>query len=330
MSEEIRIDGSDEVSPFFATFFESQSEVSCYLLGYVFARGWITQAKNNLTLRLQHNLNTINLYRIKEILHIQKSVTPLGSLHIQSNSLCNSLISLGMKIASSNKPHITKFPDIAPAMVRHFVRGYFDGKGLLAIRRPTGRDEIDRNFELPLAYARGQCYFLSKALMEKTHAAIVNTGGPPGSMFRRFRDYMTDFVLEYKGNGLKALYWYLYEDAVYFDPTTRAQFEAIFSTIHEQDSKTYYYWKKYYKDRIDIQKPTWLTLSQWRKLSIDEQREVLLIEKKMIEEDLIYNIYSENPERLNELSAVDRKDAIEKMERARVRAGMHNPNNFSL
>lgn len=109
-------------------FSNIDSEDKAYWLGYIFADGCIF---------LQDNCHRIEISS-KDIEHLNKwivSVEAVNKVHISkgygkvvlaSKQMFGDLQNLG---CVQRKSLILKFPDINIKLVRHFIRGYFDGDG---------------------------------------------------------------------------------------------------------------------------------------------------------------------------------------------------------
>lgn len=130
-------------------FFDKiDSEVKAYLLGFLLADGCIRQPKGNrqlnVTLSIQEEDRSVNELLIKYIVPYKESKIyhspskkakgekPLSILTIVSEKLCIRLINLGCNI---NKSKVgIKFPTYRGILLRHFIRGYYDGNGGISIR----------------------------------------------------------------------------------------------------------------------------------------------------------------------------------------------------
>ena len=122
------------------------NEWKAYWLGFLYADGYViseTQCKKE-----KHSL-CIGL-QIKDRNHIQKfldslqSDAPIKDYHtnykdcfaskavICNKKICNDLISHG---CVPRKSFILKFPTLRDDLIRHFIRGYFDGDGCISINK---------------------------------------------------------------------------------------------------------------------------------------------------------------------------------------------------
>lgn len=132
-------------------FFENiDSEEKAYWVGFLFADGYVRIRHNKygeLKLKLQSkDKEHIQLFKdaikstnvIKDIIErypykgeIKNASSSTFSIY--STKLVNDLISLG---CIQNKSKLIKFPDKIPNnLIRHFIRGYFDGDGSVFLKK---------------------------------------------------------------------------------------------------------------------------------------------------------------------------------------------------
>ena len=125
-------------------FQDIDNEHKAYWLGFLCADGCILDMKLKSgeripqTLQISISINDIELIyefmrdiKIDKKVYIgtsknKKSITQYAKLCVGSNKMCRDLISHG---CVQRKTYILKFPDIDEYLVRHFIRGYFDGDG---------------------------------------------------------------------------------------------------------------------------------------------------------------------------------------------------------
>lgn len=140
-------------------FDKIDTEEKAYWLGFLYADGWI--AKSNNIVGLSLSIKDIDhLIKFKSFLnwtgeikvyethqfgtkdpHNKNGETLyVGEINIGSNILHNSLEKLG---CVPNKSLILTFPseDVVPSnLIRHFVRGYFDGDGTLGLYKHSKKN----------------------------------------------------------------------------------------------------------------------------------------------------------------------------------------------
>ena len=134
------------------TFFSViDTEEKAYWLGFIMADGCVYRGSGE-TDRLQINL------KYEDLPHLNKFQKSLGSdykiqikkvktyqvaqLKINSTNLCKDLIRLGV---IPKKSLVCEMPLIDEKLVRHFIRGYFDGDG--CVRLSVG-EKICRSFSI--------------------------------------------------------------------------------------------------------------------------------------------------------------------------------------
>lgn len=128
------------------TFFQNiETELQAYLLGFYVADGSIDEKRKTLRIELQKQDSEI-VYLYKDMISVdarlyqtkeREFIGPRGKLihahgnigvDINSSELCNSLVDLGYGYNKSYK-EMTISKSIPKELIRHFIRGYFDGDG---------------------------------------------------------------------------------------------------------------------------------------------------------------------------------------------------------
>lgn len=121
------------------------TEYKAYILGFIFADGCIVDNFNgrqkSLRIEIIETDGYILLPLIKDIQNkdsyrykyapsaIAKGHSPKACVSINSDQLCEKIINLGCKI---NKTTLgLDFPNIDKDLIRHFIRGFFDGDGCI-------------------------------------------------------------------------------------------------------------------------------------------------------------------------------------------------------
>ena len=205
--------------------FESIStEEEAYWLGFFMADGYVDEVKGELSLCLQ--------YSDKE--HVDKFIQFLGSnktgyykdnnghdayrVDIGSRKLTNNLKALGCCQA---KTFILKFPSyqkVPKRLMKHFIRGYFDGDGCACLSNKTLRFSIV-SASKQFIY-RWQDFLVKELKINKT------------KIYERI-DCETNHVLYTVSNAayedLKRIYNYLYSDATIFLERKHQKFITFFN-----------------------------------------------------------------------------------------------------
>jgi len=207
-------------------FFESiDTEEKAYWLGFFAADGWVHKYKNKngavVGIKIQYNdinhLKKFNKciegnYKISDdwtncsiSTKDKNKLNHMCAIKISSIDMYNDLVSHGI---TSNKTFTFKFPETIPEhLIRHFMRGYFDGDGCLSIKNITP-----------------QCYYLSasKQIIYDFKEIIDNIGITSTRMDILERDGCATiwriWINQGKDKNIVKFLNYLYKDAtVYLD-----------------------------------------------------------------------------------------------------------------
>lgn len=123
-------------------FFNIDSELKAYILGFFYADGNVSKKYNRVSLGVQiiddYILNHL-LDNIGGSIRSQKSDLYKEMYYWNANSviLKKDLISLGCLPNKSRDG--MKFPNISKDLIRHFIRGFFDGDGCITTNTKTTR-----------------------------------------------------------------------------------------------------------------------------------------------------------------------------------------------
>lgn len=136
------------------TYFSSiDSEEKAYWLGFIYADGSVYDRRTSKTLEISlkesdrgHLVKFLNSIDGKEEMIKNKVVTlkdkeyKACKLAVNSTKMCNDLIRLGVVY---RKSLVLTFPTfLEPNLIRHFIRGYFDGDGCIHKEKRSGNTVI--------------------------------------------------------------------------------------------------------------------------------------------------------------------------------------------
>lgn len=190
--------------------FDEYTEESCYWAGFLMADG-NTDAKGRIRIMLKYD----------DILHLEKFKAYLKSTHsISSNTnkynrcsfeftnreMCE-VLDLNFNIVP-NKSLIAKFPKLPDPVLRHFIRGYFDGGGSVC-ESFSNKNSITAS--IYATFTSGSKEFI-QCLYSKINL-VLDTNG-------HLQDFGTGkkWQIKYNTNDAKKLLDYMYKDAnVYLD-----------------------------------------------------------------------------------------------------------------
>jgi hypothetical protein len=127
-------------------FFDELNENSSYVLGFLYADGYHNEKRKSIRLSLKETDEEI-LVKIKNVIGSNRPLgidTSRGENFKQKYlDINNVTISTRLKILGcvQNKTFKITFPNFIPDnMIKHFIRGYFDGDGGLSIYTNTNKN----------------------------------------------------------------------------------------------------------------------------------------------------------------------------------------------
>ncbi len=155
------------------------TEEKAYILGFIYADGCNHEKAHRLEISLAKKDEDI-LIKISKILlngnvNIKEYKTKLNrqnkiGLYIVSQKICNDLSVLG---CVPKKTFILKFPILPSNLLHHFIRGYFDGDGMLAIYERIGASYKYKNYR----YEAAEFSIVSTKEMLDSIGNIINSLG---------------------------------------------------------------------------------------------------------------------------------------------------------
>lgn len=195
-------------------FFEKiDTEEKSYWLGFLYADGYIRKRNNkygNLHLKLsskdyvhvelfKKSLKSTNIIKNLNEFYLYKGEmksSPSTIIRINSTKLVDDLINQG---CIQNKTKLMNFPNRIPdKLIRHFIRGYFDGDGSIHFSK----------------LKRFIFYICSSSMnFLKEIEKIFTSIGVTKTNFRKANDGRNLYILTvYRINDLKRIYSYFYND----------------------------------------------------------------------------------------------------------------------
>lgn len=202
------------------TVFETiDSEEKAYWLGFLFADGYNHESKCCIALRLQES----DLEILEKFQKFLKTDCPIKSyerctrtgkhkkyyeLSISSPKLSNDLAKLGCIQA---KTHIVEFPSKVPKLlIRHFLRGYFDGDGCVSVTRRKDRSIRGKSMRVQFTLT-GRDEFIKKC-----QEYLCNFANIPKTALNRTEDSST-VSLHYSGiNSVIKILNYIYGNSTIY------------------------------------------------------------------------------------------------------------------
>lgn len=220
-------------------YFENiDTEEKAYWLGFIMADGTVIKTNKNMKLynRLKLALKLSDECHLKKLLKCIESTTEIKHYTTKNNTtnysgndytycyvncdsikLTNDLIKLG---CVPNKTYECSIPDIPNNLIRHFIRGYFDGDGSISIYKDSNTKKIRGEFSITSNYnmlTDIQNILIDKCNLKTTKIKTYKRTDKAGS-------------LRYGGkNQLTRIYEYLYNDSTIFLERKYNNFKLLFS-----------------------------------------------------------------------------------------------------
>jgi hypothetical protein len=194
-------------------FFDSWSTRMAYVLGYIYADGYILYAPNMRGKYMSvTSIDRDSIERIKDWLDSDHRITERKShwqngnmaymIRVGSHALYDSLVRRGLY---QNKSLTITLPEIPQEYFMDFVRGYFDGDGCVHLEKILRKDGKLRPRKLNVIFTSGSKEFLNGLSISLHEIAGVK----PQKTLRAW----TAFQLRYGTNDSILLYGALYKDS---------------------------------------------------------------------------------------------------------------------
>ena len=221
-------------------FSSIDTEFQAYLLGLYASDGNINEKRKTFRIHVQERDSEL-IYLIKDIIAPDSRVFTLtnrvcvnprdskiynGSnsfgVDINSSKICNDLVALGI---GYNKTYTeNKIPKIEESLIRHFIRGYFDGDGTISCSyvKPDPKWKKSENVR---SYASFCCK--TKTMLEDIQS-FLNKSDIKSTLCFTNRDKM--YVLSIPKKQLQKLFKFLYDDANFYLKRKYVKFDHYVNT----------------------------------------------------------------------------------------------------
>lgn len=205
------------------------NELKAYLLGYLFADGFVGDEKyNNIVFsQKKDDMEAVELFK--------KSIEYTGDLRIfqptegsfensQEHAVVNfSSVHMANKLRNyglSKKEGYRSFPELDPVLMRHFIRGFFDGDGSITLTKAYYKDKIYYGGALDIIVNKNLVDFFLN-LFSDVHFTIDQS--------------KTEYMVYLKSHSKKAtkfFYEYFYKNSKYFLSRKKRKFDEIIGRIN--------------------------------------------------------------------------------------------------
>lgn len=211
-------------------FFDSiDNELKAYLLGYLFADGFVGDEEyNNIVFsQKKDDMEAVELFK--------ESIEYTGELRIfepgkasfknsqdhavvnfSSEHMANKLRNYGLTKKESYK----SLPKIDNNLLRHFIRGFFDGDGSITLTKSHYKDKVYYSDALDIIVNKNLVDFFLN-LFSDIHFTIDQSK----------TDYMV-YLKCHSKKGVKFFYDYFYKDSKYFLSRKKRKFDEIIGRIN--------------------------------------------------------------------------------------------------
>lgn len=198
-------------------FSEIDCEEKAYWLGVLYADGNVSSSTPEIKFTstdkewVEMFLNSIGSTDVPHREFHKKFQKEIWKARITDKKLHNDLISVGCVPAKSL---IIEFPELNKDLIRHFIRGYFDGDGFVTISNNSTKKE--NCYTLKSGFCSGSEIFV-KQLVDKipTKNKIVKKRNKPGQLYE----------IKLSVNDSYKLYKYIYTNASVFLQRKKDKFD---------------------------------------------------------------------------------------------------------
>lgn len=219
-------------------FSEIKTELQAYLLGFYAADGSINEKRKTLRIHLcAIDSDIVNMYKeyiskeARTFILQEHIATGRNGMKIQahksygiditSSRLCESLVNLGFGYNKTYMEH--SFPKMEPSLLRHFIRGYFDGDGSITgsyhKAQENRRERMTMNFTIDFKKAQLALEFQKEFAKKDIKSSVIYLK----------RDDMYRLTTASISN-IKNLFHFLYDDCNFYGNRKYKKFSYYVNT----------------------------------------------------------------------------------------------------
>lgn len=219
-------------------FSKIETEIQAYLLGLYASDGNITEKRKTFRISLQQKdayavdwfkkfispdaRTFLNQRKIKIIRNCNITNSVYYGIDINCSDLCNDLVNLGFGYRKTYAD--THLPNIPPELMRHFIRGYFDGDGTImgCYIKPDPKWKKNENFRTKMSICCKK-----RSILDDIKEYLKNLGIKSTINYSR-RDDM--YEISSPKSQIKKLFYLLYDDAHFYLQRKYDKFEHYANT----------------------------------------------------------------------------------------------------
>lgn len=190
-----------------------------YFLGFMYADGYVTSSDGSGARSFGVSLSMVDIHILEQFKKELKSTHPVNvyksySGYSEGNEYCRLLIRNDDTVQDlvnngvvEKKTNIITRPNSVPSdLIRHFIRGYFDGDGSIKITKPAN-EKMATSFCVSFLGTDDILHFISDYFLEKDLIKRVNK-------FQKRREGQIVSCVDYGGNiQSKKILDHLYEES---------------------------------------------------------------------------------------------------------------------
>lgn len=189
-------------------FFDTWTEKSAYIFGYITADGCLTESKGHLRVSMSSKDKEL-LEQIKEALESEHGINEYKGQYsyvIHRPEIVNRLVEMGLQRRKSREG---TFPEVPQEYLRHFIRGYFDGNGAFVLEKHK-RD--GKRFVSAFSFGSGE---FGEGLSEALHSLGLRKA-PVHYREKRETSFGDSYQIRFYVRDTRKLAELMYEDATIF------------------------------------------------------------------------------------------------------------------
>lgn len=213
------------------------TETKAYILGFILADGYIQKSKNNYSLNINNSIDDISIIELIKneispegnIFHSNKQTganfrKPQVSMKICSTKLATTLMEkYGIKPAKTFiEDYKFNFELIPQDLIRHFIRGYFDGDGSVSAHKYKKVFFFNFSFVFNSLNLCEQFADIFESLFNLKRKIYKHKGKTANWVSMRF-NYNKKRV-----EKIRKIYDYFYKDSKYYLTRKQLKFEEYF------------------------------------------------------------------------------------------------------
>ena len=157
------------------------------------------------------------------------SPTPLYYLHCNSVKMCADLMKHGIYPRKTGSSHL---PNIDSHLMRHYIRGYFDGDGCISIYMSNDKGSTYKGKQYKCKpYMRCEFSITSdRTILEEMQGILMKECDLPQSKLKEYKRTEKAVSLRYGGkHQIRRIFEYLYKDSTVHMQRKYEKFTLLFS-----------------------------------------------------------------------------------------------------